>query len=63
MFTKKSDDLNGFLAVSCSSKIKYNTLSSSKYPMSRNVEKSNIRTKVMQKTFCHFDLSLNALTK
>lgn len=58
MFTKKSDDLNGFVNVSCAGRSKIANPSTAK-----SASRANMRSKVFQRTFTTVDLSLNTLTK
>lgn len=63
MFTKKSDDFNGFGSTSYGSRMRHPNYSMGKFISSRNAEKSTMRSRVLQKTFSNVDLSLNTLTK
>lgn len=62
MFTKKSDDMNTYTSGFSRTK-NSNFTSNIKFSASRNMQKSTVRSRVLQKTANNIDLNLNSLTK
>lgn len=62
MFTKKTDDFSGF-GTGFGSRLRNTNLTTNKFSGSRNMEKSSMRSKVLQKSTSNMDLNLNALSR
>lgn len=62
MFTKKSDEFNGF-GTGFGSRLRNTNLTTNRFSASRNVDKSSIRSKVLQKSSSNIDLNLNTLSR
>ena len=62
MFINKSDDFNGF-GTGYGSRLRNTNLTATKYSATRNIQKSSMRSRMIQKSASNIDLNLNALSK